>query len=220
MLNRKALTVRYFTADTHFEHPGVIKMMARVDPQSALMRSSEQHDALLIDNINSLVGRDDELIIIGDFAGDNPGKYRSKIHCKHVRLIMGNHDRPKKSMNVFGECPTMAWTKCYSENKKDHLKLHLSHYPMAYWDGSHRGEGHLYGHVHGQRESYLDEIEPQRKAMDVGVDNAFALLGSYRPFSEAEVFSYMARRSGHDDVRYYHDYQQNLYVKRGLYNEI
>lgn len=212
--------MRFFIADTHFGHAGIIKMMGRVGPTGALMTSVEEHDQYLIENINSMVRRDDELIVVGDFAWDNPGKYRSKIDCKTVRLVIGNHDRVQKSRNTFGECPEVIRTRAYDRSARDYVKLFLSHYPHAYWDGSHRGWGHLYGHCHGQREEYLDALEPERRAMDVGVDNIYNIYGAYRPMAEYEVYEYMAYRSGHDDVRFYTDYQRQLYVERGLYGQV
>lgn len=212
--------MKYFIADTHFGHDshngGIIGMMARVNPSGQLFSCIEEHDHHLLGTINALVGRDDELIIGGDFAWDKPGKYRTKIHCKYARLVLGNHDKKKASLNVFGQTPEVLRTRAYNSSKSDNVKLLISHCPHMYWEGSHKGWAHLYGHMHGQREEYLDAIEPQRRAMDFGVDNLYRLLGEYRPISEVEVYDYMARRSGHDDVRFYHDYQMQLYAERGL----
>jgi len=207
---------RFFTADPHFAHPGILPMMGRVDGAGALMGSIEEHDAKLIANINSTVDRDDELFIIGDFAFDKPGKYRAKIQCKHIKFIMGNHDRKTKTANVFGELHDILRTEAYNKDQTDSVKLYLCHYPTMYWDQSHNGVAHLYGHCHSQREAYLDELEPGRRAMDVGVDNAYRLLGEYRPFADYEIYDYMARRTGHDDVRFYKDFQAEMYQDRGL----
>lgn len=211
--------MRFFTADTHFGHNAIVKMMGRVAPTGALMASMEEHDMLLINTINKYVGKQDELFVIGDFAWDRPGFYRDKIQCRKINLVLGNHDKKQKSSNVFGQTPEVMRTKAYNLSRKDYVKLYLCHYPTAYWDGSHRGWAHLYGHTHGQREEYLDLLEPQRRSMDIGVDNIFRLYGEYRPLSEWEVYDYMAKRSGHDDIRFYHDYQQGLYIERGLYNQ-
>jgi hypothetical protein len=55
--------------------------------------------------------------------------------------------------------------------------------------------------------------------LDVGVDYVYELYGAYRPIAEYEVYEFMAYRSGHDDVRFYTDYQRNLYLDRGLYGQ-
>lgn len=208
--------MKFFTADTHFGHYGIVRMMGRVNPLGALMASEEEHDNYIIENINAVVDRSDELYILGDFAFDNPQKYRQRIRCKHVKLVLGNHDRKEKSLNTFGETPEIVRTRAYNRSRSDFIKLYLCHYPTMYWDGSHRGWGHLYGHCHGQREAYLDELEPQRRAMDIGLDNVHRLINCYRPLAEFEVYDLLAKRSGHDDVRFYQDYQRELYAKKGF----
>lgn len=191
-------------------------MMARVKPDGRLFECQEEHDAYLINEINCRVDREDELIILGDFAWSKPGRYRALIHCKHVRFVLGNHDKVQATANVFGQIPEMLRTKVYDRKGNDHMKVVCSHYPQIYWDGSHRGWGHLYGHTHGQREDVLDDLFPQRRSLDVGVDNVYRVWGYFGPVSEVDVYEYLARRSGHDDVRFYDDYQIKLYMERNL----
>jgi len=217
------MMTRYFMGDPHFdhdsgdgEHGGIIRMMARVNPEGRLFGSIEEHDRHILNETNKRVLRDDELIIGGDFAWDRPGKFRQQIICKHVRLVRGNHDKVEQSQNTFGELPHVIYTEVRNQSGTDKMKVFISHYPHAYWDGSHKGWGHLYGHCHGQREEELDSIWPQRRALDIGVDNVFLVWGYYGPVSEYQVYDYLARRGGHDDVRFYKDYQVGLYLKRGL----
>ncbi len=211
---------RWFLADTHFEHDshngGIIKMMARVSALGRLFSCIQEHDEHLMGQINKYVDRDDELIIAGDFAWKNPGKFRSLIQCRQVRFVMGNHDPVQKCANVFGQLHERLRVKAHNRDGSDYVKCVVDHYPGAYWDGSHNGWCNLYGHVHSQREAFLDEVFPGRRGLDVGVDNAYRLFGEYRPFSEHDVFDYMARREGHDDIRFYDDFQGELYMERGL----
>lgn len=205
---------RYFMGDPHFGHGSIITMMARVNKHGKLFSCQEEHDEALLDEINARVCWEDELIVAGDFAFDHPGKYRAKIKCKTVGLIRGNHDKYLVSVNTFGEVPDVFRTKARMPN--DYFKVFISHYPHSYWDGSHRGWAHVYGHCHGQREEFLDDLFPGRRAMDVGVDNIYRLYGYFGPISEQTLYEYMAPREGHDDIRYYHDYQAGLYAERGL----
>lgn len=207
---------KFFVGDPHLGHNGIIRMMARINEQGDLFSCIEEHDDYMIGQINWTVGMHDELYILGDFAWEKPGKYRQRIHCKHVRLILGNHDKRSQCGNVFGDIKDLMTVKVRSGNANDVLKVVLSHYPFAFWDGSHKGWGNLYGHIHGQREEFLERLFPQRRALDVGIDNIYDLYGSYRPISEHEVFDYMARRDGHDDLDYYMKYQSELYKRRGL----
>lgn len=204
--------IRYFMADPHFGHDGIINMMARVDPSGKLFKSVEDHDTHIMECINNTVGVDDQLFIVGDFAWSKPGRYRPKINSRYVKLIRGNHDPFQKCLSAFGAVPDIARTKIRNNTHTDHFKVFLTHYPTMYWDGSHRGVCHLYGHTHGQREEYLDLLEPERRALDVGVDNLYRLYGNYNPISEYDVYDYMNNRKGHDNLDFYREYQKDLHA--------
>lgn len=187
--------MKFFTADCHFGHDKI-----------ALVRgfpNSEAHDAVVIAAINSLVCERDTLYILGDFCGNRPGKYRMKINCKDIRYVIGNHDKMQATQNVFGQIHTTLKTRVTAEDGLAYGKAVLCHYPIAYWEGSHNGSWHLYGHTHASREVTLDRAFPGRQAMDVGLDNVKRLYGAYRPINENEVFDYMTARTGHDHKEFY-----------------
>ena len=54
----------------------------------------EVHDIQVIENINSVVGRDDELYILWDIAwkANKALEDLSNIRCKNVFFIQWNHD--------------------------------------------------------------------------------------------------------------------------------
>lgn len=210
--------MRYFIADTHFgAKPLLIRGMLRRYPHSqTLFESTEQHDQHMLEAINSTVDRDDELFILGDFA-ENPGKYRALIKCKHVYLIRGNHDPYQKCVNVFGEMPYVKYTKLRGKYGGS-IRCVLSHTPFAFWDGSHKGFAHLYGHCHGQREDCMSAwFGFSRRSMDVGVDNLIAFQGHYAPVSEQTLYYLFLARHGHDLPEFYHEYQARRDWK--FYNE-
>lgn len=184
---------KFFTSDTHFEHAGLIEKMGR-----PWFSSVEVHDGELLENINSKVGRNDQLYIIGDFALKNPQKYSQRIVCKHKKLVIGNHDRKEQSKKAFGEWRDIITVKPFG----DKCAI-LLHYPMAFWPKSHHGSYHLYGHCHQQREATLDGLFPTRRSMDVGVDNARILLGKCEPFSEQEILDILSGRPGCDSKEFY-----------------
>lgn len=188
----------YFTADTHFEHAELLnnKNMRPFVP--------EEWDEMLLYKINTTVQCQDRLFILGDFAWKRPGYWRQQIRCKHVTLIFGNHDKEAKCRNVFGG----AFYRTRTIKLFD-TKVYLSHHPSVYWDGSHNGWLHLYGHCHNQREATLDAIWPERRAMDVSPDTAFALTGDWRPFTDEEIYARLMAREGHDPVEFYHNFQQH-----------
>ncbi len=191
----------FFTADTHFECPRFYANQRCLRPFSETEWAS-----MMIDTINTMVARNDRLIILGDFAGNRPGYWRSQIRCRHVVLILGNHDSEAKCRNVFGGNLRITWDVKILNT----TRVFLSHYPHAYWDKSHHGWLHLYGHCHNQREATLDAIWPERRSMDVSPDTAFAKLGQWRPFSDREIYDILGQRKGHDAVQFYHDYQDSV----------
>lgn len=184
----------WFTSDTHFGHENLITKMGRT-----AFATIEEHDAAVLAAINSRVGWNDRLVHLGDFAWHGAvGAYRMKIQCKHILFVIGNHDKALKCKNTFGEIPDMREIKL-----SNGIAAICTHYPMAYWNKSHHGSYNLYGHCHAQREAALDAIWPDRRALDVGVDNALRLLGHPGPFSEQDVIDLIGNRPGHDDVAFY-----------------
>ncbi len=67
---------------------------------------------------------------------------------------------------------------------------------MAVLNKSHHGAIHLYGHSHSSAEEGLDKKFPGRRSMDVGIDNAYRLLGEYRPFSWDEIKHRLLSKQG------------------------
>lgn len=78
----------FFTSDTHFGHKNILDFCHR--PFSCI----EEHDEVLIANWNSVVGPDDTVFHLGDFAfGGYP--FWEKIVKQlngHIILIKGNHE--------------------------------------------------------------------------------------------------------------------------------
>jgi len=201
--------MRHFIADTHFGCEKLVMTFPRYRPGTKeLFASIEEHDDYLIRAINLAVEPDDELHVLGDFASEKPGKYRMRIKCKHVYLTRGNHDKPGKCRNVFGEIPYVRLTKLRGGHGK-HLPAVLCHTPMAFWQGSHRGWANLYGHCHGQREDTMDQwLGLDRRSMDVSVDNIYKLTKSFTPLNEVELYYWMISRAGHDQPEFYSNYKE------------
>lgn len=179
----------------------------------------EQMNTAIINDINNLVKEDDELWHLGDwtFGGlDKIWEFRKQIKCRNIHLIYGNHDHHienNKKVIVIESNPnnvnlifprkfqsngsTMEFylqdlfSSCqyYKELKINGRMFILSHYAHRVWNHSHKGTIHLYGHSHGTLEN-----TPWGKSMDVGIDNAFKLLGEYRPFSITEIIDIMDKR--------------------------
>ncbi len=210
----------WFTSDTHFGHLKIPLYSKRefCFSESELETAKEiwenrshrntkwtpsidsiiKMDDHLIDQINKHVDKDDILWHLGDFCFwkktnfyNFSKSYREKINCKNVFLVRGNHD-PDEIEPVFEGFFNYKEIKVQSKN------IVLSHYSHCFWNKSHYGSWMLYGHAHGSAENWLDEHMPQRLSMDVGVDNAFKILGEYRPFSFQEISSIIGTRKGYN----------------------
>lgn len=182
----------YFTADMHF---GCDKLIENTRSE---FKSTEEHDDYLLAQLNHRVDRDDTLVIIGDFCKEKPGRYRPRIRCKNIFFVLGNHDKEAKIKAVFGG---NVWTQRMV--KVGDKRVLCAHHPQCFWDRSHWGVYHAYGHLHfnAEREAMMDKGMPGRRSMDVGVDAAKKLLGEYRPFSEIEFFAYLSGQAGHDIIK-------------------
>lgn len=209
----KKKTGVFFTADTHFGHPNIIKYCKRQflcerDEEALVkahgdwsqIRVSEESvaamDDCLIDKINSVVGKNDVLYHLGDFVFGRHDNYREKcrfyrqrIKCENIHLIWGNHDRDEIS-DLFSSC----WDSVVVKTKLGHerIKILLRHYYLPNWD---HADWHLYGHSHGKAEKLLDEENPRRQSFDIGVDNTYKLIGEYyRPLEISEIQAILARK--------------------------
>ena len=151
----------------------------------------KSHDDALIDNINAVVQKGDLFYILGDFCMgrlDEVRAYRNRINCNNVFLIRGNHDKLRNNEykqvfnNVMDLC-TLKWNE---------QKIILCHYPMLSWDGSFHGSWQLYGHCHGNLQSFLQEHDLENMLnLDVGVDSH-----NYAPISFEQVKVIMKSRQG------------------------
>lgn len=183
----------FFTADTHF---GCDRLVSWTRKEFV---DCKQHDEHLMDVLNTVVGPNDRLIILGDFCKEKPGRYRHKIRCKNIMFVLGNHDKEVKIRRVFGGNVRRQYiAKCYAGSR-----VWCCHFPTCYWDRSHYGLFHAYGHLHDSaaREAQMDLGMPGRRSMDVGVDHAHRVLGDYRPWSEYEFLLHMKDREGHDIIK-------------------
>lgn len=59
-----------------------------------------------------------------------------------------------------------------------------------------KGKVFITGNSHGALEDYLDRLWPDRRSMDVGVDNACFLTGEYKPFPIQYIMNRMKNRKG------------------------
>ena len=151
----------YFTGDTHFGDPRVL----RIDKRP--FKSIPEHDETLIMRWNETVSPDDEIWHLGDFAlhvrAERIDELLAALHGRK-HLITGNNDGPA-TLAAKG----WASVQSYAEIQVDGHALVLCHYAFRTWNRMGRGVINLHGHSHGK-------LKPVTRQFDVGVD-----AWDYRP---------------------------------------
>lgn len=164
----------FFTADTHFTDPRVLRLDKRPFPDLAA------HDEALIEAWNATVGAEDEVWHLGDFARGTPahkaGLLARLAGRKH--LVLGNNDDEATAALAGWES-----VSTYREIAVDGRRLVLCHYAFRTWNGSGKGALDLHGHSHGR-------LAPIPGQYDVGVD-----VFRFRPVSLAEILVSRRRRA-------------------------
>lgn len=163
----------FFTADTHFSDPRVLRIDRRPFPDLAA------HDAALIEAWNAVVGSGDEVWHLGDFArGPSEAKDALLDRLNGVKhLVTGNNDDAATRCN-----PRWQSVQAYAELTVDGRPLVLCHYAFRTWNGMGKGAIDLHGHSHAR-------LKPIPRQYDVGVD-AFP----FRPVALEEILA--SRRRG------------------------
>ncbi len=146
----------FFTADTHFGHAKVIALSGRPFADVSAMNEA------MISAWNQVVGTDDEIWHLGDFAYGE-GRWLDELWwrlngVKH--LVIGNHDAD--NLGVL----TLPWATPpthLAEASVNGTKVVMCHYPLRSWQGVGKGAIHLFGHMHGR-------LSGNSLSCDVGVD--------------------------------------------------
>lgn len=174
----------YFTSDLHYSHKNICRILSSWSNLDNCRDFStvEQMNQVIVDGINNKVNQDDILYCLGDWSlgnDNNINTLRIQIVCKDIRYILGNHDKSiRKNKNNIQSIFTSV--QSYLEIAIDKQKLILFHYPIAEWNDKGHGSIMLHGHSHSRYQS-------KEKILDVGIDNAYKLLGKYEPFSYENI---------------------------------
>lgn len=194
----------WFCSDPHYNHKNLCRGVSSWSKENYTrdFKTLEEMNESLVRNINDSVKYDDILFCLGDwsFGGiDKIWKFRKRISCQNIHLILGNHDHHIESKTPIpvdiGDSYSILHNgkNCknidelfisvghYLELEIVENKFVLSHYPMASWNGLKKGWMHLFGHCH---------LLPQQKlmngkSMDVGFDGH----PSFRPYHINEIVS-------------------------------
>jgi len=155
----------------------------------------------MIHRWNEVVGKKDEIYILGDFMYRGKAKDANEILSRlngRKYLIRGNHEKylDEKDFNY----EAFEWVKDYYVLNTEGLKIILFHYPIFSWAASHHGSIHLYGHIHNSGIQYPDYGEKLKllgpRAINVGVD-----VNNFYPVSIKEIKERVHSKEGNSDEK-------------------
>lgn len=157
----------WFTSDLHFWHKNVCKYCGRP------YVTTEEMNAGIIENWNSVVQEDDTVFLLGDIGFCGIEKLRplvSQLKGKII-LIQGNHDSDKVVSRLLEEgLITSVFQLCsvtiIGDEECPNQDLTLCHFPMIDWYNKERGAWMVHGHQHQLKTTPSCSY----KHWDVGVD--------------------------------------------------
>jgi calcineurin-like phosphoesterase family protein len=137
----------WIIADTHFGHSNIIKYANRP------FTNYTQMDNEMIEQWNSVVRGDDQVVFLGDFSLTRPEdvvNYRKKLNGEII-ILLGNHDRefPRSFWELNGFKAAIDYPIVY----KDFFIL--SHEPID-WISERLPVLNIHGHIHEKTHYNLD----------------------------------------------------------------
>ena len=201
--------MNFYTSDTHF---GCQYIFDRTGRASVLSPDISEADQKIIDNFNERLSKNDTLYILGDLssADVDPTPYLEKIKGKKI-LVIGNHDakwlRHRHVAKLFKRIEPYMGVREFGKE----LRIVLSHYPLAEWDGYYKGHLHFYGHVHNSDSVGALRMKDELRAANVGVD-----VHDFKPMTAAELFARRVVEKGIDNealIQMYKGFEKDLTTK-------
>ena len=192
--------MRYYIADLHFGHGTLNDHM-----DCRGFSSTEEMNQHMIDQWNSRVRSNDEVVILGDFCISTTGKEVNEILARlkgRKYLIVGNHDKYIERRSF--DRSAFKWIENYKELKDNKRRIILSHYPIMCYNGQYHFDGDgggktymLYGHVHNTYDeilinNYINEVKAKTRYMDTlerevtipcQMINCFCMFSDYVPLT-------------------------------------
>lgn len=172
----------WFVSDTHFRHKNITlhhpgrALDGGFDPADL-----DAHDGWLKELWNSVVGKDDDVYVLGDFSFGSRDWTVRLLHQLHGRknLILGNHDKSSEHLdNLFKtiyQVRNVVFKKTVYPYLDDNFDVAMCHYPLVTWNHKHHGAVHIHGHCHGSLDAYNKDSRELR--VDIGFDGTLAKHG-------------------------------------------
>lgn len=158
----------FITSDIHFCH----NKPFLYEPRD--FTSIEEMNEAIVERWNEVVGVEDEVWNLGDFAlvdASAAVPYIQRLNG-HIKWVAGNHDQPMKIVTITSSCPNVEFVGYAAVIKVHKFNFYLSHYPTLTSNMDDTGLRHrvisLHGHTH-QKTNFLYPDNPF--IYHVGVDS-------------------------------------------------
>lgn len=202
----------WITSDTHYSHKNICRGATNwrkpdgsiPEAQTRDFGTIEKMNSAIVNNINSCVGQDDILIHLGDwsFGGfENIEEFHSRLVCKNIHLILGNHDHhiDRNRDNIQKLFLSVSWFQQFDYMGET---LECMHYPISSWNGLRKGRIHLHGHCHLPNNLKISNGRRMDIGMDGNVDfEPYDLHDVIKMLKKKEIGSEMGSLDHHlDDI--------------------
>lgn len=160
----------FIVSDLHFGHKNIFKFCpnTRAKYNNDIDFMTEE----MIREWNEIAKSDEDVIyILGDvsfFPNYKTVQILKRLNGNKI-LVVGNHDKKALKDLHFMDCFTEIYD--YLEITFGKHRIIMFHYPIAEWNGAHRGTIHFHGHLHGS----VSGLERYR-VRDVGFDATGKIL--------------------------------------------
>lgn len=215
----------WFCSDFHYGHANICystSSWANKDTTTRKFKSLEAMNDKIVENVNKCVKADDQLYCIGDWSMGGPENiytFRSRLNCKTIYLIPGNHDKYIKKRKPLPNCSFAAefdfaiipeppavvfndWRDELMQVTSDDLFIILPElttivinkqkFVLSHYpieEWEDMDRGSI--HLHGHCHAVLNsrETNTRYKRFDVGLD-----WSEFRPYSLEEILDLMKNR--------------------------
>ena len=132
----------WFISDTHFGHNNIIKFTDKDGNRTRPFDSIEEHDEMIIQNVNKVVRPEDRLYVMGDVAMKRKDIQQVGKLNGRKKLIKGNHDIFKLE-DYTPYFDDIVACRVYPEQG-----FIFTHIPIHPSNLEHRFKFNMHGHLH------------------------------------------------------------------------
>ena len=192
----------YFMSDLHIGHENILNFCGR--PFS----TADDCEEYILNRLKTDTKEGDTIIDLGDMfwkkSSDFIDKFFDELKGREFIKVLGNHDK----VSPLEKTKSLQNKKIYDilevnvlVNSNDLVRVFASHYPVLCWNGKNHGSIHVFGHCHGNIDSWVDS-NPELM-VDVGFDGKLAKkLGTFIiPFQK--IYKEMIEKAGSPNFREY-----------------